>query len=198
MGSFGSLEGAYALSIVIGAAAMIGGIWLWIRDLIQLLRGRLGPARAATPRFWQLLLCLLFLGPLGLHRRLLGRSYSWLVFPLLTAAIGLCAADAIAQFTFGHHLDKEWGGISAGQATWALELGMGGALLVALAIAYLHDLVHVLKGSSDRGTSRRSTGACSTRTRARPPRRLPPPRRWAGDVEALRYPQPQRHADLSL
>ena len=146
MGSFGSLEGAYALSIAIGAAAMIGGIWLWIRDLIQLLRGRLGPARAATPRFWQLLLCLLFLGPLGLHRRLLGRSYSWLVFPLLTAAIGLCAADAIAQFTFGHHLDKEWGGISAGQATWALELGMGGALLVALAIASLHDLVHVLKG----------------------------------------------------
>ena len=37
----------------------------------------------------------------------------------------LNAADAIAQFTFGHHLDKEWGGISAGQATWALELGMG-------------------------------------------------------------------------
>ena len=27
-----------------------------------------------------------------------------------------------------------------------LGLGMGGALLVALAVAYLHDLVHVLKG----------------------------------------------------
>ena len=93
------------------------------------------------------------------------------------------------QFTFGHHLDKEWGGISAGQATWALELGMGGALLVALATAYLHDLVHVLKGqlrvepfadadsapnppsstnptpqaSSARGTNPRCTGACSTR-----------------------------------
>ena len=91
----GTLETAYATMVGLGCALVAVPLVVWLRDLAQLLRGRLGPGRAACPEFWLLLLCTTLLGTLGAHRFLLGRVRSAPLFPLLTLLGGGFAVDAL-------------------------------------------------------------------------------------------------------
>ena len=77
--------------IILASTAVI----IWARDLSQLLRGRLGPRKAAAPEYWLLLISLCGLGVLGAHRLLLRRYRSALLFPLLLVIGGFCAIDAL-------------------------------------------------------------------------------------------------------
>jgi hypothetical protein len=112
----GSLETAYATMVALGCVLGAVPLVVWLRDLAQLLRGRLGPSRAACPEFWLLLLCTTLLGTLGAHRFLLGRIRSAPMFPLLTLLGGGFTVDAL--------LGLSWRAISdamdAGEAAAAL------------------------------------------------------------------------------
>ena len=68
---------------------------MWLRDLAQLLRGRLGPRKAAAPEWWLLLACTTLLGAFGGHRFLLRRRKSAWLFVMLTVLGGVLAIDAI-------------------------------------------------------------------------------------------------------
>ena len=76
-------------------------VMVWLRDLVQLLRGRLGPRSAAAPEFWLLLLCTTMLGTLGAHRVVLGRKRSAPLFPLLTIIGSFLTMDALTGEDYG-------------------------------------------------------------------------------------------------
>ena len=93
LGVHGDTESAFAFTLACGAAYFACAAAMWMRDLVQLLRGRLGPAPAAKPAFWRLFLACTCLGPLGAHRLLLRRTRSSFSFPLATAVAVVVLLD---------------------------------------------------------------------------------------------------------
>lgn len=93
MGEHGEIGGAFAFVTFMGAWLLACGVLLWLRDLLQLLRGRLGPAPAPKAAFWRLFFACLLGGPLGAHRLLLRRVRSAWCFPLATAISVLLLSD---------------------------------------------------------------------------------------------------------
>lgn len=91
----GTLATAYALVVGLGCALLAVPLVVWLRDLAQLLRGRLGPRKAAAPEWWLLLACTTLLGAFGGHRFLLRRRKSAWLFVMLTVLGGVLAIDAI-------------------------------------------------------------------------------------------------------
>lgn len=141
MGEHGEIDSAFVFVVFCGALLLACGVLLWLRDLIQLLRGRLGPAPAPTAAFWRLFFACLLLGPFGAHRLLLRRVRSAWCFPLATAISGLLLSDL-------------GGGVLSGGAPPAARLAatvieavgfvaVGGALLVGWA----RDMRGVLRGT---------------------------------------------------
>ena len=93
LGVHGDTESAFAFALACGVAYFACAAAMWMRDLVQLLRGRLGPAPAAKPAFWRLFLACTCLGPLGAHRLLLRRTRSFFSFPLATAVAMVVLLD---------------------------------------------------------------------------------------------------------
>ena len=93
LGVHGDTASAFAFTLACGVAYFACAAAMWARDLVQLLRGRLGPAPAAKPAFWRLFLSCVCLGPLGVHRLLLRRSRSFFSFPLATAVAMVVLLD---------------------------------------------------------------------------------------------------------
>ena len=100
VGAFGNLGSAFNLCVTFGSLLLAIGLLIHLRDLLQLLRGRLGPG-SAPPWFWLIFSCCVFLAPTGIHRYLLGRRHSATVFPLLVLCTALLAADAAGGIFWG-------------------------------------------------------------------------------------------------
>ena len=101
LGVHGDTESAFALTLACGATYFACAAAMWMRDLVQLLRGRLGPAPAAKPAFWRLFLACTCLGPLGAHRLLLRRTRSFFSFPLATAVAMVVLLDLVGGVLTG-------------------------------------------------------------------------------------------------
>ena len=99
--AYGDLHIGFAVMLTTGIGLASVAAVIWVRDLGQLFRGRLGPRRAAAPEYWLLLICLCSLGALGVHRLLLRRYRSAALFPMLFV-IGISAGvDAATGLSWG-------------------------------------------------------------------------------------------------
>ena len=135
----GTLHGAFACAVAGGVLFLGAALVLWLRDLLQLLRGRLGPRTVPAPFFWALLLAATLGGPLGLHRTLLRRHRSAPLFMLFTAVIVFCALDAATDLT-AHATSAGAGAING------VEIALARAAGAALAVALGRDVRKVLRG----------------------------------------------------
>ena len=93
------MQNFHRLTCGVGLALLSVILVTWFRDLIQLLRGRLGDPRTPHPYFWLLLGLATFGGGLGLHRWALRRRWSAPLFPLLFGILAFAGSDAVLAYT---------------------------------------------------------------------------------------------------
>ncbi len=138
----GGLHAAFGVCLGAGITLLTFAMLSWARDLIQLLRGRLGPRNSPAPVFWGLLGAAALLGPVGGHRACLGRLRSAPLFALGTIAAGLCAADAGIGLT-------GWKGGATAQ-TWSIfsaEIAISAVLGLGVSVGIGADIRRILRGA---------------------------------------------------
>ncbi len=141
--SSGELQSAFMLCMFCGCGFLAVSIILCGRDLIQLLRGRLGPRRASGPRYWLLLASFAFGGFLGLHRLALGRRRSPYLFPLLALLAFGFLLDAATAFTGWTTLESS----TQRDVVLGVELAAGSIAALTLGVALSRDVSRLLRGT---------------------------------------------------
>ena len=134
LGRYSTLSGGFGGALAIGLVFLLGAFANWVREGMQILRGRLGgKGFAPERRFWLILLTSLSGGLFGAHRLLLDRPRSAALFTLAHAA-------AIAAAVPAWHL-------SHNAAARGVSLCVSASLAVAIAVGVARDLCQLLRGA---------------------------------------------------